>query len=67
MLGEAATTEIARNVDAQGFDENKTAAHKGGNIAGGARKKLEKESGKPVRTKENYLDAPQSIKRLKKN
>ncbi len=67
MLGEAATTEIARNVDAQGFNKNKTVARKGGNIAGGARKKLEKESGKPVRTKENYLDAPQSVKRLKKS
>jgi len=28
MLGEAATTEIARKQDAQGFGENKTAAHK---------------------------------------
>jgi hypothetical protein len=26
MLGEAATTEIARNKDVQGFGENKTAA-----------------------------------------
>ena len=30
MLGEAATTEIARKKDAQGFNENKTAARKGG-------------------------------------
>lgn len=29
MLGEAATTEITRNKDAQGFDENKDAAKKG--------------------------------------
>ena len=36
MLGEAATTEITRAQDAQGFDENRDAAHKGGRIAGGA-------------------------------
>jgi len=41
MLGEASTKEIASAHDAQGFDENKVAANKGGSIAGGARKKLE--------------------------
>ena len=45
MLGEAATTEIARKQDARGFDENKTAAHKGGRISGEAREKLETETG----------------------
>ncbi|MFH1356815.1 MAG: Bro-N domain-containing protein, partial [bacterium] len=37
MLGEASTTEIARNKDAQGFDQNKKVAHTGGKIAGNAR------------------------------
>ena len=55
MLGEAATTEITRNQDAQGFSENKIAAKKGGTIAGNARKDLEKESGKKVISKSNYL------------
>lgn len=55
MLGEASTTEIARNRDAQGFVENKQAAQAGGKIAGNARKQLEIESGKPVITSENYL------------
>src|SRR5690606_12945720 len=32
--GEAATTEITRQDDAQGFQENQTAARKGGRIAG---------------------------------
>ncbi len=64
MLGEAATTEIARNTDAQGFDKNKTAAQKGGKIAGDARKKLEIESGKKVISKENYLQKPQDKKLL---
>ncbi len=55
MLGEAATTEIARNQDAQGFDENRTAAKDGGTIAGNARKQLEVKSGRRVVTPENYL------------
>ncbi|MEK7518338.1 MAG: Bro-N domain-containing protein [Patescibacteria group bacterium] len=64
MLGEAATTEIARHKDSQGFDENREAARKGGTIAGGARKKLEKESGKRVSTKQNYLKGPKAKKRI---
>ena len=54
MLGEAATTEIARNTDAKGFDQNKVAAKKGGKVAGDARKDLEKQSGKKISTKENF-------------
>jgi DNA-damage-inducible protein D len=64
MLGEAATTEIARKQDAQGFTENKVAAHKGGRIAGEAREKLEVETGTPVVSSENYLTEPESKKRL---
>ena len=55
MLGEASTTEIARNTDAQGFIENKTVAKKGGAIAGDARKALELESGQKIVTEKNYL------------
>jgi len=65
MLGEAATTEIARKQDARGFPENKVAAHKGGRIAGEAREKLEIETGERVVTPENYLTEPESKKRLK--
>ncbi|MCK5783015.1 MAG: Bro-N domain-containing protein [Desulfobacterales bacterium] len=65
MLGEAATTEITRTQDAQGFTENRSAAHKGGRIAGDAREKLEKESGRKVVSNENYLAAPEKQKRLK--
>ncbi|EKE06091.1 MAG: hypothetical protein ACD_19C00080G0002 [uncultured bacterium] len=66
MLGEASTTEIAKNKDAQGFDQNKTAAQKGGSVAGNARRQLEQESGKKVSTKGNYLKQPQSQKALKR-
>jgi hypothetical protein len=64
MLGEAATTEITRRHDAQSFGENKTAARKGGRIAGEAREKLEEETGEKVVTPENYLVEPESRKRL---
>lgn len=55
MLGEASTTEIAKNKDAKGFGENKKAAREGGAVAGTARKQLEQKSGKKVSTKYNYL------------
>lgn len=64
MLGEASTTEIARNRDVQGFDQNLKAAQKGGKVAGDAREKLEIESGKKVSTEENYLQKPQDKKLL---
>ncbi len=64
MLGEASTTEIAKNKDAQGFDENKAAAEKGGTIAGDARKNLEHETGKSIVSDENYLQQPEKAKRL---
>ncbi|MDD3084097.1 MAG: Bro-N domain-containing protein [Candidatus ainarchaeum sp.] len=66
MLGEKATTEIAKTKNAQGFFENKVAANKGGKIAGNARKNLEKETNKKVSTKENYLSIPEK-KRKKLN
>src|SRR5258705_7031881 len=59
MLGEASTTEIARNKDAQGFGENKKSAHDGGTVAGNARKELEQKSGRRVSTQSNYLKNPQ--------
>mgnify|MGYP001609237289 CR=1 FL=1 len=65
MLGEAATTEIARNRDAQGFPQNKHAANAGGTVAGNARLELEKKSGRKVVTRENYLALAQSVKKLK--
>lgn len=55
MLGEASTTEIAREKDARGFAENALAAKQGGTIAGDARKALEAKSGKRVVSKTNHL------------
>ena len=67
MLGEAATTEIARKQDAHDFPENMVAAHKGGKIAGDAREKLEIETETKVVNSENYLTEPEGRKRLNKN
>lgn len=55
MLGEASTTEIAKNKNTLGFNENKLAAQEGGSVAGKARKDLEKKSGKKISTSKNYL------------
>ena len=57
MLGEASTTEIAVQKDAQGFHQNKKAAQEGGEIAGNARRELEQKSGRKVVSKSNFLDA----------
>lgn len=65
MLGEASTTEIARNTDARGFPENKDAAKQGGKVAGNARKELEKKSGRKVSTRENFKEVPESQRRLR--
>lgn len=66
MLGEAATTEIARTDNARGFDENKKSARKGGEVAGKARTDLEQKTGKRVVTRENYLTISQGHKKLEK-
>jgi hypothetical protein len=63
MLGEASTTEITKKADAKGFTENKTAANKGGIIAGNARLALEKETGKKIVSDVNYLDLQEKKKR----
>jgi hypothetical protein len=64
MLGEASTTEIAKNKNAQGFIENQKAAKAGGNVAGNARKELEKKSGAKIVNKQNFknLDIAKELK-----
>lgn len=66
MLGEAATTEITRNKNAQGFDEGKNAAQEGGAVAGRARRDLETKSGRMVVTSGNYIEHPEAVNRLEK-
>ena len=63
MLGEASTTEIARNKDAQGYGRNLEAAVEGGSVAGSARRDLEKKSGRRVSNIENFKEIPEAVKR----
>ncbi len=62
ILGEASTTEIAKVKKTQGFPENKEASKKGGKIAGDARRKLEKETGKKISTRKNFLRLKRNLK-----
>ncbi len=55
MLGERSTTEIHRNENSKGIPKLKKDAKEGGDIAGGARKKLEKRLGHSIVSKTNYL------------
>jgi len=64
MFGEKATTDITRTRDARGFDENKSAANRGGQIAHNARKELEEETGEPVVSKGNFLGLTENKKML---
>ncbi|MBC6111393.1 Bro-N domain-containing protein [Pedobacter fastidiosus] len=66
MLGEASTTEIAKNRDAKGFEENHVAAQAGGSVAGKAREDLEQKSGKKIVSSQNFkqLNDKQSGKNL---
>ena len=60
MLGERATTEIHRTENSKGVIKLKADAKAGGDIAGGARKKLEKRLGRPITTKKNFSKKPEN-------
>ncbi len=64
MLGERATTEIHRTENSKGVVKLKSDAKAGGDIAGGARKKLEKRLGRSVVTKKNFLKNSEKNKLL---
>jgi hypothetical protein len=55
MLGERATTEIHRVEDSKGVEKLADDARVGGEIAGGARRNLEKKLGRSIVTKKNFL------------
>jgi len=56
MLGERVTTEISQKEKPETFNKNKNVARRGGKVAGNARKDTEKELGRSVVAKQNYLD-----------
>lgn len=64
MLGEKVTTEISHKERPETFDKSKQVARRGGAVAGTARKATEKELGRSVISKQNFLDQkePEKIK-----
>ena len=55
MLGERSTTEIHREEDSKGVPKLKSDAHRGGKVAGNARKELEKELRRSIVSKKKFL------------
>jgi prophage antirepressor-like protein len=55
MLGEKVTTEISQTEKPDTFEKNKKVAKRGGSVAGTARRETEKELGRSVISKKNYL------------
>ena len=53
MLAEATTTELTKAQNPQGVEENRVVAKTGGQIAGEARQRIERETGNPVITSQN--------------
>lgn len=67
MLGEATTTKLHRDRDSQGIAPLKKDAKDGGAVAGRTRKDIEKQSGKPVISTENFKQLKgRAAKRLNK-
>ncbi len=58
MLAEATTTEISREKQPKGLEQNRKIAKQGGTIAGNTRKEIEEKIGKPVVT----AKAPKQLK-----
>lgn len=65
MLGERTTTEIHKTRDSKGVPRLKDDARRGGSVAGTARKQIERQIGRPVVSKENFLKQ-KNAKRIKK-
>jgi DNA-damage-inducible protein D len=67
MLGEATTTKLHRDRDSKGIAPLKKDAKDGGAVAGRTRKDIEKQSGKPVISNNNFKNLPNNApKRIKK-
>jgi prophage antirepressor-like protein len=58
MLAEATTTKLHRDRNSTGFEPLKKDAQEGGAVAGNTRRDIEKRSGKPVVSNENFKALP---------
>jgi hypothetical protein len=54
MLAEATTTEFHRDRDSRGLEPLKRDAKDGGNVAGRTRRDIERQTGKPVISADNF-------------
>lgn len=66
MLGEKVTTEISKKEKPDNFDKNRKVAKRGGTVAGKARKDTEKELGRSIVSKENFLRLEDKSRKKKK-
>ena len=64
MLGERMTTELSQEEKPETFSKSKEVAKRGGEVAGDARTRAEKELGRPVTSKENFLQLTKKKKKL---
>lgn len=67
MLGERVTTELSQDEKPNSFTRSKDVAKRGGKAAKGARKATEKELGRSVITKKNYLSETKKKKQIENN
>lgn len=63
-LGEESTIEVTKRYNAQGFEQNKKAARKGGESAGEARKAYEQKMGSKVVSGDNFLENKNKTKQI---
>ena len=64
-LAELSTTQIAKSEQAKGYNENEKSAHRGGRIAGNARKALEQQTNKKVVSTQSFLPPKKEVKKIK--
>ena len=65
ILGEARARDVAREENAQGFDENEAIAKQAGQAAGAARRAFEAETGRPVISDKSHIKEIRQRKRIK--
>ena len=67
MLAEATTTEISKEKNPEGFEQNRVIAKQGGTIAGNTRREIEEKTGRKVVTSKNQksLTSARESKKLK--
>src|SRR3989344_4302156 len=64
MLGERMTTELSQEEKPETFTKSKDVAKRGGKVAGNAKADAEKELGRPVTTRQNYLSTTDKKKKI---